>query len=269
MPLIALFLQDQGEAIAHTMTAQRSNARIEGLKAGTSYVVQVRARTVAGYGRYSSPAHFSTNLQSTQLFNLLHYIGIHCNILDWLVNNHFLSLTLKADPPKSWQEQFPLIVGSITASLVFIIAVVVIAIVCLRSEYNPSRKHSIYDKQVCSIWKHWGKYTQRFQMSALIACPLRDHWALSADCFATCEATEFQISIQKLWIINSFVQNTALLTGNSGIEQLLDLIGIQTWLYVWLTEKDTCRSSSAGIQCVERYNFIHERSSSHCIFVRL
>lgn len=56
--------QDQGEAIAHTMTAQRSNARIEGLKAGTPYVVQVRARTVAGYGRYSNPTDFSTNLQS-------------------------------------------------------------------------------------------------------------------------------------------------------------------------------------------------------------
>uniref|UniRef100_A0A6Q2XCS0 Ephrin type-B receptor 3 n=1 Tax=Esox lucius TaxID=8010 RepID=A0A6Q2XCS0_ESOLU len=55
---------EKGEAIAHTMTAQRSSARIEGLKAGTSYVVQVRARTVAGYGRYSSPADFNTNLQS-------------------------------------------------------------------------------------------------------------------------------------------------------------------------------------------------------------
>uniref|UniRef100_A0A8C5E8R6 Ephrin type-B receptor 3 n=1 Tax=Gouania willdenowi TaxID=441366 RepID=A0A8C5E8R6_GOUWI len=88
-------------AIAHTMTAQRSNARIEGLKAGTPYVVQVRARTVAGYGRYSIPADFSTNLQS--------------------------------DPPKSWQEQLPLIIGSATATLVFIIAVVVIAIVCLSS----------------------------------------------------------------------------------------------------------------------------------------
>ncbi|XP_070688841.1 ephrin type-B receptor 3-like isoform X1 [Pempheris klunzingeri] len=97
---------DQGEAIAHTMTAQRSNARIEGLKAGTPYVVQVRARTVAGYGRYSSPADFSTNLQS--------------------------------DPPKSWQEQLPLIVGSATATLVFIIAVVVIAIVCLRKQRNGS-----------------------------------------------------------------------------------------------------------------------------------
>uniref|UniRef100_A0A669DNQ5 Ephrin type-B receptor 3 n=1 Tax=Oreochromis niloticus TaxID=8128 RepID=A0A669DNQ5_ORENI len=83
---------EKGEAIAHTMTAQRSNARIEGLKAGTPYVVQVRARTVAGYGRYSSPADFT-------------------------------------DPPKSLQEQLPLIVGSATATLVFIIAVVVIAIV--------------------------------------------------------------------------------------------------------------------------------------------
>uniref|UniRef100_A0A6Q2XGJ9 Ephrin type-B receptor 3 n=1 Tax=Esox lucius TaxID=8010 RepID=A0A6Q2XGJ9_ESOLU len=88
---------EKGEAIAHTMTAQRSSARIEGLKAGTSYVVQVRARTVAGYGRYSSPADFNTNLQS--------------------------------DPEKSFQEQLPLIVGSATAGLVFIIAVVVIAIV--------------------------------------------------------------------------------------------------------------------------------------------
>ncbi|XP_008329547.1 ephrin type-B receptor 3b isoform X6 [Cynoglossus semilaevis] len=98
--------KDQGEAIAHTMTAQRSNARIEGLKAGTAYVVQVRARTVAGYGRYSGPADFSTNLQT--------------------------------DPPKSWQEQLPLIVGSATATLVFIIAVVVIAIVCLRKQRNGS-----------------------------------------------------------------------------------------------------------------------------------
>uniref|UniRef100_A0A8D3DLV4 Ephrin type-B receptor 3 n=1 Tax=Scophthalmus maximus TaxID=52904 RepID=A0A8D3DLV4_SCOMX len=86
------------------VSGNRSNARIEGLKPGTPYVVQVRARTVAGYGRYSNPADFSTNLQT--------------------------------DPPKSWQEQLPLIVGSATATLVFIIAVVVIAIVCLRFEYT-------------------------------------------------------------------------------------------------------------------------------------
>ncbi|XP_035278599.1 ephrin type-B receptor 3-like isoform X7 [Anguilla rostrata] len=99
-------LQGQGEAIAHTVTAQRSSARVEGLKAGTSYVVQVRARTVAGYGRYSSPADFSTNLQSY--------------------------------PEKSIQEQLPLIIGSATAGLVFIIAIVVIAIVCLRKQRSGS-----------------------------------------------------------------------------------------------------------------------------------
>ncbi|PWA14571.1 hypothetical protein CCH79_00014987 [Gambusia affinis] len=116
--------KDQGEAIAHTMTAQRSNARIEGLKAGTPYVVQVRARTVAGYGRYSSPADFSTNLQKFFLFNPR---GLTV-----------FQFTPLADPPKSWQEQLPLIVGSITAALVFIIAVVVIGIVCLRKQRNGS-----------------------------------------------------------------------------------------------------------------------------------
>ncbi|RXM34680.1 Ephrin type-B receptor 3 [Acipenser ruthenus] len=85
---------------------QRSATRIEGLKPGTPYVVQVRARTVAGYGRYSSSSDFSTNLQS--------------------------------DPEKNIQEQLPLIVGSATAGLVFIIAVVVIAIVCLRKQRNGS-----------------------------------------------------------------------------------------------------------------------------------
>ncbi|XP_026786295.1 ephrin type-B receptor 3 isoform X1 [Pangasianodon hypophthalmus] len=98
--------KDQGEAISHTMTAQRSSARIEGLKGATAYVVQVRARTVAGYGLYSNPTHFSTNHQ--------------------------------VDPEKSLQEQLPLIVGSATAGLVFIIAVVAISIVCLKKQRNGS-----------------------------------------------------------------------------------------------------------------------------------
>ncbi|XP_076879988.1 ephrin type-B receptor 3b isoform X2 [Brachyhypopomus gauderio] len=97
--------KDQGEAIAHTMTAQQNKARIEGLKVGTVYVVQVRARTVAGYGRYSNPTDFSTNDQT--------------------------------DPDKII-DKLPLIVGSGTAGLVFIIAVVVIAIVCLRKQRNGS-----------------------------------------------------------------------------------------------------------------------------------
>ncbi|XP_061884009.1 ephrin type-B receptor 3-like isoform X3 [Entelurus aequoreus] len=127
--------KDQGEAIAHTMTAQRSNARIEGLKAGTPYVVQVRARTVAGYGRYSSPADFSTNLQT--------------------------------DPPKMWQEQLPLIVGSATAVFVFIIAVVVIAIVCLRKQRNGSEseyteKLQQYSKYLCRHSRLLRRWTETF-----------------------------------------------------------------------------------------------------------
>uniref|UniRef100_A0A8C9U950 Ephrin type-B receptor 3 n=1 Tax=Scleropages formosus TaxID=113540 RepID=A0A8C9U950_SCLFO len=52
---------------------ERSSARVEGLRPGTSYVVQVRARTVAGYGHYSAPVDFSTNLESmSSLHSLSH-----------------------------------------------------------------------------------------------------------------------------------------------------------------------------------------------------
>lgn len=54
--------------MAHTVTSQHSSAKVEGLRAATPYVVQVRARTVAGYGRYSNPMDFSTNLHSTNAF---------------------------------------------------------------------------------------------------------------------------------------------------------------------------------------------------------
>ncbi|XP_067086231.1 ephrin type-B receptor 3-like isoform X4 [Osmerus mordax] len=118
---------DQAEAIAHTMTAQRSSARVEGLKQSTPYVVQVRARTVAGYGRYSSPADFSTNQNSTFSKTAVGMCGAHPD------TEHMCS-----DPDKSLQEQLPLIVGSATAGFVFIIAVVVIAIVCLRKQRNGS-----------------------------------------------------------------------------------------------------------------------------------
>lgn len=52
----------QGESFSHTVTAQHTSAKVEGLKSGTVYVVQVRARTVAGYGRYSNPVEISTSL---------------------------------------------------------------------------------------------------------------------------------------------------------------------------------------------------------------
>ncbi|XP_041066678.1 ephrin type-B receptor 3-like isoform X6 [Carcharodon carcharias] len=92
--------KDQDESTASTITSQKNTIRIEGLKPTAFYGVQVRARTVAGYGKYSEPVDFQT-----------------------LTEN---------ESGKSIQEQLPLIVGSATAGLVFIVAVLVIAFVCIR-----------------------------------------------------------------------------------------------------------------------------------------
>ncbi|XP_020795036.2 ephrin type-B receptor 3 isoform X1 [Boleophthalmus pectinirostris] len=97
---------ERGQAMSHTVTSQHSSAKVEGLRAATPYVIQVRARTVAGYGRYSNPMDFSTSLDS--------------------------------DPQKSVQDQLPLIVGSASAGLVVIVALVVIAIVCLKKQRSGS-----------------------------------------------------------------------------------------------------------------------------------
>ncbi|XP_028448448.1 ephrin type-B receptor 3 isoform X2 [Perca flavescens] len=97
---------ERGQAMSHTVTSQHSSAKVEGLKATTPYVVQVRARTVAGYGRYSNPMDFSTSLHS--------------------------------DPQKSVQDQLPLIIGSASAGLVVIVALVVIAVVCLKKQRGGS-----------------------------------------------------------------------------------------------------------------------------------
>ncbi|XP_027004510.1 ephrin type-B receptor 3 isoform X1 [Tachysurus fulvidraco] len=98
--------QEQGESFSHTVTAQTSSARVEGLKTGTVYTVQVRARTVAGYGSYSHPVDYSTSLHD--------------------------------DPERSVQDQLPLIIGSALAGFVVIVATVVIAVLCLRRQRTGS-----------------------------------------------------------------------------------------------------------------------------------
>uniref|UniRef100_A0A8C5UG29 Ephrin type-B receptor 3 n=1 Tax=Malurus cyaneus samueli TaxID=2593467 RepID=A0A8C5UG29_9PASS len=90
------------DGIANTVTSQKNSVRLDGLKANARYMVQVRARTVAGYGRYSLPTEFQTTAEGGS---------------------------------KTFQE-LPLIVGSATAGLVFVIVVVVIAIVCFRKQRN-------------------------------------------------------------------------------------------------------------------------------------
>lgn len=50
----------QSEGIASTVTSQKNSVQLDGLRPDARYVVQVRARTVAGYGQYSRPAEFET-----------------------------------------------------------------------------------------------------------------------------------------------------------------------------------------------------------------
>ncbi|XP_078523168.1 ephrin type-B receptor 3-like isoform X4 [Lissotriton helveticus] len=98
--------QGPSEGVA-TVTSQNNRVRLDGLKAETVYMVQVRARTVAGYGSYSLPMEFQTATQDE-------------------------------GEKSSLQEQLPLVVGSATAGLVFVIVVVVITIVCFRKQRNGS-----------------------------------------------------------------------------------------------------------------------------------
>lgn len=51
---------DHAEINSTILRSQTNTARVEGLRPGTVYVVQVRARTVAGFGKYSSKMCFQT-----------------------------------------------------------------------------------------------------------------------------------------------------------------------------------------------------------------
>ncbi|TKC53099.1 hypothetical protein EI555_014694 [Monodon monoceros] len=109
--------KELSEYNATAIKSPTNTVTVQGLKAGAIYVFQVRARTVAGYGRYSGKMYFQTMTE--------------------------------AEYQTSIQEKLPLIVGSSAAGLVFLIAVVVIAIVCNRrrgferadSEYTDKLQH--------------------------------------------------------------------------------------------------------------------------------
>ncbi|XP_077580666.1 ephrin type-B receptor 3-like isoform X1 [Stigmatopora nigra] len=97
---------ERGQSMSHTVTSQHSSAKVEGLRAATAYVVQVRARTVAGYGRYSNPMDVSTGLHS--------------------------------DPQTSTRDRLPLVVGSASAGLALVLALVAVAVVCLKKRRGGS-----------------------------------------------------------------------------------------------------------------------------------
>ncbi|XP_035239183.1 ephrin type-B receptor 2-like isoform X3 [Anguilla anguilla] len=109
--------KDQTEYNSSTVRSLTNTAVIRGLKPGAIYVFQVRARTVAGFGRYSGKMYFQTMTEEEYKTSL--------------------------------QEKLPLIIGSAAAGFVFLIAIIVIIIVCNRrrgferadSEYTDKLQH--------------------------------------------------------------------------------------------------------------------------------
>uniref|UniRef100_K7F958 Ephrin type-B receptor 2 n=1 Tax=Pelodiscus sinensis TaxID=13735 RepID=K7F958_PELSI len=106
--------KDHSEYNSSMAKSQTNTARIEGLRPGMVYVVQVRARTVAGYGKYSGKMCFQT---------------------------------LTDDDYKSeLREQLPLIAGSAAAGVVFIVSLVAISIVCSRK--RAYSKEAVYSDKL-------------------------------------------------------------------------------------------------------------------------
>lgn len=57
--------QELSEVNSTQVRSQTNTARVDGLRPGTMYVMQVRARTVAGFGKYSSKMCFQTLTDGT------------------------------------------------------------------------------------------------------------------------------------------------------------------------------------------------------------
>ncbi|XP_068188976.1 ephrin type-B receptor 2-like isoform X2 [Antennarius striatus] len=113
---LQFYKKNQAESNSSVTRSQTNTAVIRGLKPGTIYVFQVRARTVAGFGRFSGKMYFQTMTE--------------------------------AEYKSSIQEKLPLIIGSAAAGLVFITAITVLIIVCCRrgsdrteSEYTDKVQH--------------------------------------------------------------------------------------------------------------------------------
>uniref|UniRef100_A0A6Q2Y900 receptor protein-tyrosine kinase n=1 Tax=Esox lucius TaxID=8010 RepID=A0A6Q2Y900_ESOLU len=97
-----------------TITGSQTNtAHVEGLRPGIMYVVQVRARTVAGFGKYSNEQCFQT---------------------------------LTDGRPSELREQLPLIAGSAAAGVVFLVSLVAISVVCSRK--RAYMKETIYSDKL-------------------------------------------------------------------------------------------------------------------------
>ncbi|KAB1263815.1 Ephrin type-B receptor 4 [Camelus dromedarius] len=105
----------EGPSSVRFLKTSENRAELRGLKRGASYLVQVRARSEAGYGPFGQEHHSQTQL----------------------------------DENESWREQLALIAGTAVVGVVLVLVVVVIAVLCLRKQSNGreaeySDKHGQY-----------------------------------------------------------------------------------------------------------------------------
>lgn len=104
---IVMVLQSKG--ITSTVTSQKNSVQLDGLQPDARYVVQVRARTVAGYGQYSRPAEFETTSErGTSLFPLR---ASPCPSSSFSSLHSPPILHLQAQVPSSFKSSFPLLWG--------------------------------------------------------------------------------------------------------------------------------------------------------------
>ncbi|CAL8281756.1 unnamed protein product [Lota lota] len=111
---LRFYEKDHAEINSTILRSQTNTAMVVSLRPATVYVVQVRARTVAGFGKYSSKMCFQT-----------------------LTDDDFKS---------ELREQLPLIAGSAAAGVVFIVSLVAICIVCSRK--RAYTKEAVYSDKL-------------------------------------------------------------------------------------------------------------------------
>ncbi|TSM04817.1 Ephrin type-B receptor 2 [Bagarius yarrelli] len=73
------FEKNTAEFNSSTLRSQTNTAAVRGLKPGTIYVFQVRARTVAGFGRYSGKMYFQTMTEGVVFLISVIVLIIVCN----------------------------------------------------------------------------------------------------------------------------------------------------------------------------------------------
>ncbi|XP_035279566.1 ephrin type-B receptor 1-like isoform X2 [Anguilla rostrata] len=130
---LRFYEKDQTEFNSSMVKSLTNTARVDGLKPGTMYVMQVRARTVAGFGKYSGKMCFQT---------------------------------LTDDDYKSeLREQLPLIAGSAAAGVVFIVSLVAISIVCRRK--RAYTKDAVYSDKL----QHYSTGRDLTNCHSPIGCP--------------------------------------------------------------------------------------------------